>query len=268
MTGKGIARSWDGTYKGNVVADMQIFVAKAIHEGLIEDQPLLQTGKNQIPMSVVDWATTKGAKFDPEYRCNGDSMHHVTKGIAVIRVEGTLGFIIKDNIMVGITNRSFQPFQKCTDYHAKESVEESGQQGIGNIRGISISAFRPFFQDRNKNGVKGDDVCLVQGNTVRNLQSQNPGVVVGLDVQGESSGVVIKGNAVALRPYAVDSPNDKYIAMRIREHVSREQLLIGENSFLEDLVVLNRRNLRTEPAAWKHPDVSDEQKKAGCPFAS
>jgi len=69
--------SSNGLYKGNVVADTQIFVAQAIHDSIIPDTPQMQIGKNQIPPSIVKWATTRGAKYTPQYRCNGDSMHHV-----------------------------------------------------------------------------------------------------------------------------------------------------------------------------------------------
>jgi len=77
VTGEGIAMNSDGHYVGNVVSDMQIFVAQAIHDGILPDRPAFQTAKNQIPPALVTWATTAGSKLVPKYRCNGDSMHHV-----------------------------------------------------------------------------------------------------------------------------------------------------------------------------------------------
>ena len=78
VTGKGIALNDDGTYKGNVVADMQIMVAKAIQDGVLTNTDLLQTGVNTLAPSVVEWAEDPSLTFDPKYRCNADSMHHVS----------------------------------------------------------------------------------------------------------------------------------------------------------------------------------------------
>lgn len=77
VDGKGIALNEDRTYKRNVVADMQIMVARAIHDGTLTDSDLLQTGINTIDPSVVAWAESANATFKAKYRCNGDSMHHV-----------------------------------------------------------------------------------------------------------------------------------------------------------------------------------------------
>ena len=62
----------DGRYKGNVVADMQIMVAKAIHDGVLHDTPLLQTGKNTIDPSIVEWAESGRTVLSPQFRCNGE----------------------------------------------------------------------------------------------------------------------------------------------------------------------------------------------------
>jgi len=199
-------------------------------------------------------------------------LHHYSgKGIAVIRVEATQGFVILNNLILDVENQSFEPFNDCTDMHAKDSPENEGEaQQLGNVRGISISAFRPFFQDQDMNGIK-DDICEVRGNTIRSLESENGDVVIGIDVQGESEGVKIIGNTVQLRS-TPDSPHDKYIACRIREHVSTEQLLINRNNFKEDLVILNhnrnqRRALRVAES-YGSTDVSATGREAiGCPFA-
>lgn len=76
MDSRPIARSADGTYMGNVVADMQIMVAKAVQDGVLTDNPELQVGINNIGDSLINWAMSSTAVYDPEYRCNGDSMYH------------------------------------------------------------------------------------------------------------------------------------------------------------------------------------------------
>jgi len=128
FTGKGMAINDDYTYKGNVVSDMQIFVAQAILDGTLpSDDPVLQTGINTIAQSLIDWATG-GYSYEPYYRCNGDSMHHVGKGIVVIRVEDTKGFRIQNNHITNVQNLSLMPHQGCDDYHALAS---SGMFDVG-----------------------------------------------------------------------------------------------------------------------------------------
>ena len=141
--GNNLAMAENGLYKGNVVADMQIMVAKAIHEGVLKDTPLLQTGTNTIDPTIVAWAESSDAFLVPKYRCNGDSMHHVIKGMIVIRVEDTEGFDIQDNVIENVVNLSPPPFPNCTDWHADASSENPSEQQNGNVRGISVAATRP-----------------------------------------------------------------------------------------------------------------------------
>jgi hypothetical protein len=74
-------------------------VAKAIIEGVfdsVQNDPMLITFKNTIPADIVRWAEgiptgipPRPPSYEPKYRCNGDAMHHVAKGMVVIRVEQT-----------------------------------------------------------------------------------------------------------------------------------------------------------------------------------
>jgi hypothetical protein len=89
----------DGTYVRNIIADCQIMVAKAAMEGVfasVQHDPMLITAKNTISADIVKWAEgiptgepLAPPKYQPKYRCNGDAMHHVAKGMVVIRVEQT-----------------------------------------------------------------------------------------------------------------------------------------------------------------------------------
>lgn len=89
--GSGIAMDDAGRYQSNPVADMQLFVASAIMDGTLVNDPVLQTGVNTLATELLVWAMD-GSELDPSYRCNGDSMHHVGKGIIIIRVEETVNF--------------------------------------------------------------------------------------------------------------------------------------------------------------------------------
>ena len=48
--------------------------------------------------------------LEPHYVYNGDSMHHVTKGITVIRIKDTGGFSIEANTINNVGNLSAEPF--------------------------------------------------------------------------------------------------------------------------------------------------------------
>ena len=88
----------DGSYIGNFLSDAQIMTAKAINDGTIKGgDPLLLPGVNTINSNIVRWAEgvptgmIRKVKplYKPLYRCNGDAMHHVSKGMVGIRVEET-----------------------------------------------------------------------------------------------------------------------------------------------------------------------------------
>ena len=157
FTKKGMSMYEDGRYMGNVVADMQIFVAQAIHDGTFpDDHPILQTAQNTISEDMVEWATS-GKSYTPYYRCNGDSMHHVGKGVIIIRVEDTKGFQIVNNRIVNFENLSLMPHDECDDLHALTSAENPTEQSMGNVRGISVASFRPY---------SGSTKNLVEGNII------------------------------------------------------------------------------------------------------
>jgi hypothetical protein len=254
----------DGTYKGNVVADLQIMVAKAILEGVLEDDPLRQTTPNTISPIIIEWAESEDMVFNPSYRCNGDAMHHVNKGIIVIRVEDTQGFQIEGNSISEIKNLSPKPFTNCFDYHAVASPENEGEQQGGNIRGISVTAVRGFVDERGML----DHHSTIKDNIITNLSSNNPNVIVGIDVQGDSKAVLVEDNVVDLSSRVGTSVMDEFIALRVRKHVDNEgddMVIIGDNSLMQDLQILNNRRLRNKPDLGQK-DMELEWKVGGCPF--
>ena len=226
-----IAINKDGTYKGNIVADIQIMVAKAIIDGVIQRTPQLQTVVNSLDETIIDWASSSDGVYEPKYRCNGDSMHHVTKGIAIIRVEEAVGFKIVQNTISGVTNLSPAPFDECYDYHKGANVHNamdkaSLQQGA-NIRGIAVAAVTGF--DRNPS--------LIASNTVNNFISDNARVIAGIDIQGQSDSIVIRKNTVNLNSGGGQGSNDAFIAFRF-EPCSLSQLdnninIVSNNQFNE-----------------------------------
>lgn len=250
-----ISINTDGTYKGNVVADMQIMVANAISEGIITDLPEHQTGVNSIGEALIVWAKNGAMTYSPSYRCNGDSMHHVSKGISVIRVEDTAGFRIKGNDISNIENLSVPPFGDCTEYHEGASVENLGERPGGNIRGISIAAVRGYVDRRS----------TIKQNTVKNLASVHANVIIGVDIQGDSAYVAVKGNVIDLQSGIGEDPDDPFIACRVRQFVDNT-VIIGRNDLQQEEEINNARRLSIESLRG-HPGGEIEWRTGGCPFA-
>ena len=262
VTGKGIAMNEDGTYKGNVVADMQVMVTKAIHEGVLTDTDLLQTGVNTIDASIVEWAESGELTFDPQYRCDGDAMHHVNKGIITIRVEDTEGFTIQHNKIHRVQSVSVEPFAECTDFHAGQSPENIGQSQLGDVRGISIAATRAFGPTQD---------CRLYGNDISDVDSEEGKVVIGIDVQGETSGITIARNKVNLKSKEKghDEASEKYIGLRLRENVDGSSVNIAASNKIHDGIenLAHERRLRNSFHGSPHGHVGLEWEHGGCPFA-
>lgn len=244
---------------------MQIMVAKAILEGVLDDDPLRQTAPNTISPTIIEWAESADEIFNPSYRCNGDAMHHVNKGIVVIRVEDTKGFQIEGNSITAVKNTSPKAFDKCFDYHAGASDENEGEQQGGNIRGISVAAVRGYTDERGML----DRRSTIKDNVIKDFSSNNPNVIVGIDVQGDSKAVEVVDNVVDLSLRVGTSVMDEFIALRVRKHVDNEgedSVIIGDNSLMQDLQVLNNRRLRNKPELGPK-ETELEWKVGGCPFA-
>jgi hypothetical protein len=250
----------DGTYRGNVVADMQLMVAKAIHEGVLGDSTdhILPTAVNTIHPSVVKWAESLNATFSPLYRCNGDSMHHVVKGIIVVRVEDTRGFEIRNNTIRDVENLSLSPFSPCFDFHPGASDENDAQQQMSHVRAISVAATRPFYQSLWSS---------LAGNRITDVDSVLGQVVCGIDLQGDSGGTELRGNYVNLQEGVGSDPSDHFVALRVRSHVDSSSLAIHpDNEWVQEVdMEASVRRLRKSRIPTDHPPT--EWAYGGCPFA-
>jgi hypothetical protein len=256
----GMVINEDGTYRGNVVADMQLMVAKAIHEGVLGDSTddVLPTAVNTIHPSVVEWAESPNATFAPIYRCNGDSMHHVVKGIVVIRVEDTRGFEIRNNTIREVENLSLAPFSPCFDFHPGASEENAAQQQMSHVRAISVAATRPFYQSLPS---------ALTGNRITNVDSVHGHVVIGIDVQGDSGGIELRKNHVNLQEGVGPDLSDRFVALRVRSHVDGSSLTLDpDNEWVQEVKNLAAvRRLRRSSLPTDHPPT--EWAYGGCPFA-
>jgi hypothetical protein len=262
-----ISINTDGTYKGNIVADMQIMVAKAIRDGVLENKPELQTENNSIGDEIIEWAESSQTVYNPDYRCHGDSMHHVSKGMVVIRVEDTVGFDISKNKISDVTNLSVPPFSDCRDFHQGASPENAGVPQGANIRGISVAAVTGFPGT--------DNTSTIDKNRIVDFSSENANIVVGIDVQGKSNSAVIKRNNVSLsKGVGENDDDDIFVAARLRDFVDRkgqDKVKIEKsNKFAHEVQKLKLSSVMIERmASSSSPDNEWVYGSTpGCPFAS
>jgi hypothetical protein len=278
-----LAINEDGTYKGNVVADAQIMVANAVLEKNLTYTDALQIGPvNSIDRTIVVWASGIDENFKvytPKYRCNGDSMHHVIKGVIGIRVEKVAGFTIRKNEIKDITNLSEKPFGNCKDYHFM-SPENKNEQQLGNIRGISVAAVAGFEGTRpnepQKSGNSRGNQPIqsnIENNTVVGVFSEYANKIVGIDVQGLSNDVLIVSNVVDITGDGVEKgPTNKTVGLRIRSNVvscveKRNVLMDGIVKEVVGTGSIRRRKALASlpedhsPIKWNYGDTP------GCPFA-
>eukprot|EP00581_Thalassiosira_minuscula_P019780 CAMPEP_0183733064 /NCGR_PEP_ID=MMETSP0737-20130205/40061_1 /TAXON_ID=385413 /ORGANISM="Thalassiosira miniscula, Strain CCMP1093" /LENGTH=655 /DNA_ID=CAMNT_0025966237 /DNA_START=81 /DNA_END=2048 /DNA_ORIENTATION=- len=262
-----LARGQDGRYAGNVVSDMQIAVAQAILDGIIPDIPSRQTSPNSINQDIIKWAK-KGAVLAPKYICNGDSMHHVIKGIIAIRVEDTKGFAIEGNVISNIENLSVEAFSDCHDYHIGASSENLGEAQAGNVRVISVAAVRGYDSSNRRSTIKENQIGVDGG-----ISSGEANNIIGIDVQGNSKDIDIVRNIVDLQENVFEDPSDEFIAVRIRDAVDGS-VTLKRNELVQEAQILNTEKLIRGRATRKlnkrhaHVSADIDWSVGGCPFAS
>lgn len=268
----------DGSYKGNVVADAQIMVANAILEKNITHSDALQIGGvNHINQNIIFWAMGVAEEekvYTPRFRCNGDSMHHVIKGVTAIRVDKVRGFTIRQNNIQNITNLSEKAFGNCYDYHST-SPENMGEQQLGNVRGISVAAVSGYGEDGSSKPKQKRLDSKIQNNKVIGVSSLHPNKIIGIDCQGISNELMIVGNVVDLDVDGTSQvPKEKMIGLRLRSKVTdcTERGNVLKNGMVQEVEETGnvRRRVEALPGGlpsghglieWEHGETP------GCPFA-
>ena len=190
-------------------------------------------------------------------------MHHVVKGMIIIRVDNTVGFRIKQNKIGQVYNLSPAPFHQCYDYHKGFRMEDkiTLQQGAI-IRGIAISAVTGYEES--------EEPSIVTKNVIKKFYSRNAPVLVGIDVQGKSDSVIIERNKVNLNIAVGEDTTDKYVALRVRKNTTSDRdnnIMIFDNTFSQEVQTIKvdisqiRGCPHTRKEEWKVG-----QSPGGCPF--
>ena len=311
------------TYTGNANLDAQIMVGKALNAGLLGDN-ILQTNVNSVSLPLVDWAEGVNTSYAPNFRCNGDSMHHVIKGSIMFRVEDCQGFNIKGNTIDDVGILSKGPVELCADFHKGASFADGSDRMLADLRGISVAAVSAYDDALNSGNdassishntitnvdilsdsplsdelcadyhkgasssdgsdrmladlrgisvaavsayddalTTGNDASTISRNTVTNFNSEAAKLIVGVDIQGVSTGVDIEKNYVNLDQSVADTAGDEWMGLRIREFASGISVK-RNNNFVQGVVIESRRKLLPE----YHPRSAGDSEwpNNGCPF--
>ncbi|KAL3797384.1 hypothetical protein HJC23_010510, partial [Cyclotella cryptica] len=236
-----IATDEEMRYTGNVVSNAQIMVAKAIQEGILQNNPALPTHKNSIDPQMIAWAEDPTKTLDPNFRCSGASMYRV-----MIRVEDTAGFAIKDNtidnafvvtssaIATSDESNVFVPegaAWKCSSYDFGKSVIDRREQpvGLSGISIVSIGSHQSFDLDI-------DYSSIIRSNSITNLNSQHAPLIIGIDVQQVLGDVILQDNVVDLADRTGGNPSDPYISCRTWKC---DNVVNENNIFIQEPVYLS-----------------------------
>jgi len=135
-------------YVGNPVADAQLIVAKAHHEGWF-DGASLDLSRLSIGPDVVAWAEGRPAQATlakltagtPGYLCNGDSMFHVNKGVVGFKMDAVSHATLVATRASNLVNLGGAGTHLCGDYGAARSHPLATLPGYGGtrVRGYSFA---------------------------------------------------------------------------------------------------------------------------------
>ena len=129
----------NGYYKQNSLAEVQFFIAKY-------GKKLTEVGRNSIPSDMIDWHKSNDITLKKlmlnnkyQYQYNGDTMHHLLKGLIGIKIDCCDNLNIINCNISDVINFSNLGYSKNIEYiysHNKQ-VYSKGYSGCI-CRGISI----------------------------------------------------------------------------------------------------------------------------------
>lgn len=154
-------------YRGNVVANAQALVAKAVHAGDFAASRL-DVSRSSITPAMIRWvegepdALTLAAVVgtDAGYLCNGDSMFHVNKGAIGFKIDAASVALMYNTSVHGLVNGGAAGSSRCGDYSGSRSHPAATLTGYGgaHARGYSFAGSRGvFLRDAQVRNVRADN---------------------------------------------------------------------------------------------------------------
>jgi hypothetical protein len=137
----------NGTYRGNVLTDLQIAFAQAV-QSLGNKLPAGAQGKMNITPDLVKWATTSGMTLNDvfhlpgkkyRYKCSSDSMLHLTKGNVGFRLDGVRAFTMKHCVISTLINTGPLGSELAGPYRVSHDKQERPGYRGADCTGINFS---------------------------------------------------------------------------------------------------------------------------------
>lgn len=128
-----------GYYKPNTLSEIQLFVAKY-------GTGIKQLGRSNITPEIIKWSESKEMTLNQlmkntgyKYQCNGDSMHHVIKGLIGIKIDCCDNLKIENCFLNNIINYGNLGSYKDGNYQISHNRQKYSKGYLGCLcRGISI----------------------------------------------------------------------------------------------------------------------------------
>lgn len=166
-------------YRGNVVANAQALVAKAIAAGDF-DNSHLDVSRSSLTPEALAWVegvpgSQTLADIDASFICNGDSMFHVNKGAIGFKIDAADNVKLKHTSVHNVTNLGLPGATIC-DYD-----QTSFSHSLATLPGYGGAIVRGY-------SVAGSTDVKIKHASVSGLSSAS-GAVVGFDVFTDSANV-------------------------------------------------------------------------------
>ena len=217
-------------YIGNVIADAQMLVGKAIAAGDF-DGSMLDISRNNVTPEVVAWG--EGAAFSTivssgdDLFCNGDSMFHVNKGVIAYKMDAAVNVLMRNANIDGLVNLGSAGSEECGDYLGGKSHPLATLEGYGGAitRGYSFA---------------GSERVLLTDSQASNLTA-SAGHAIGVDVLTDSAGIQLRDvevsgvNAGLAGPANYAGPNEDPDAKAV--HVGAEAQRVRARALCAELMV-------------------------------
>lgn len=162
----------DGIYKGNIVSNIQLLVAKAINNGL--SFGYLPINVNSITKETIHWAENKIQLKNTNlyYIFQGDSMHHVIKGGIALRLDCLHNSIIENiqiNNVINVTEHKRILYNDLVGV-TEEDIQHEFKDIYNNYKnGISPSHNSATYPENQSSVIRGISLCNSHKNTINNV---------------------------------------------------------------------------------------------------
>jgi len=199
----------EGIYKGNAVANAQLYIAKAIINDEkffmgknASDTPCVK--RNSISQRTLNWAESGQSlnNTDINYIFNGDSMFHVNKGLVTFKLDAIDGLYVNNCVLTTLHNKTLvYPHGKTSlvSWDPATNANLSSVQKKNYIlysNGLGKSHLSATYNGSGAHNIRAWSLsssrnCLIKNCVTRNVKSEL-GKAIGYDVHQDSDNIYIK----------------------------------------------------------------------------